>query len=77
MIRRRLRWSGPQPSGDCEQIANAREGLFAFAPVSEAPAEQTRSNWAATLPDSNDVPLIWEDTRHARSQEGRERQGRC
>lgn len=63
MTRRRLRWSGPQPSGDCEQIANAREGLFAFAPASEAPAEQTRSNWSAVLP-GGDISLIWEDSRH-------------
>lgn len=64
MRHRRLKWSGPQPSEDCEQIANAHEGLFAFAPASEAPAELTRSNWAALLPD--DIPLIWEEARRGR-----------
>ncbi len=56
-------WRGPQPSPDGEQIANARDGLFPFAPASEAPATQTRSNWSALLPGQT-TPLIWEDRRH-------------
>jgi hypothetical protein len=42
------------------QVFNARDGFADLTPVSEAPAEQTRANWAATLPDTDDVPLIWE-----------------
>jgi hypothetical protein len=42
------------------QIANANRDFAALTPASEAPAEQTRTNWAATLPDTDDVPLIWE-----------------
>jgi hypothetical protein len=42
------------------QVLNARDGFADLTPVSEAPAEQTRANWAATLPDTDDVPLIWE-----------------
>ncbi len=64
-----IRWSGPQPRPDGEQIANANDDLFPLAPTSEAPAEQTRANWAATLPDDTDVPLIWEDIRHGRNEE--------
>jgi hypothetical protein len=73
---RNTRWSGPQPSGDDEQIANARPGFVDLAQTSAAPAEQTEANWAALLPDQ-EVPLIWEDTRDAREEAGRERQGRC
>lgn len=60
---RRYRWSGPQPARCEEQIANAPDGLFAFAPASGAPAEGTRSNWSALLPGQA-IPLIWEDSRY-------------
>ena len=70
-----IRWRGR--GCDQPQLANADEGFVDLTPASEAPATQTRSNWAATLPDSNDVPLIWEDIRYAREEAGRERQGRC
>lgn len=55
-----IRWRGrgePQ-----EQIANARDDFADLTPVSEAPAEQTRANWSAVLPNQ-DVPLIWEGSR--------------
>lgn len=42
------------------QIANAHRDFADLTPASEAPAQQTRTNWAATLPDTDDVPLIWE-----------------
>lgn len=57
---RRYRWRGPQPRPDEEQIANAPDGLFALAPVSDAAAAQTRTNWAALLP-GQEIPLIGED----------------
>lgn len=64
MFRRWRGWVDP-----CEeQIANAPDDLFDLSPVSEAPAEQTRSNWAALLPDQT-VPLIWEDSRHGYREE--------
>ena len=59
MIGRLYRWSGPQSSGDCEQVANANDSFMDLTPASGAPAEQTRSNWSALLPDQ-DIPLIWE-----------------
>jgi len=68
-----IRWRGR--GCDQPQIANARQGFLDLAPVSEAPATQTRTNWAALLPDSDDVPLIWEDIRYG-DREGRE-EGRC
>lgn len=55
----RVRWRGPKPAKCEEQIANAPDDFAALTPVSEAPAEQTRQNWAATVPDQ-DAPLIWE-----------------
>jgi hypothetical protein len=58
--RRRYRWRGPQPARCEEQIANAPDDLFELAPVSDAAAETTRSNWAAVLPSS--IPFIWERT---------------
>jgi hypothetical protein len=56
------RWRGR--ACDQPQIANANQDFLDLAPVSDVPAEQTRSNWAALLPDTNDVPLIWEDSRY-------------
>lgn len=58
LVRRRFRWRGPQPGRDEEQIANAPDDLFDLAPVSEAAAQQTRTNWAAVLPSS--IPVAWE-----------------
>jgi hypothetical protein len=40
--------------------SRSRRSPSCAPPASEAPAEQTRANWAATLPDTDDVPLIWE-----------------
>ena len=61
------RWRG-RP--DCfEQVGNAHDSFVDLTPASEAPAEQTRANWAAWLPESNTVPLIWEDSRHGYEQE--------
>ena len=37
---------------------NARNPVNKLVPVSEAPAIQTRANWAALLPD--DVPMVGE-----------------
>jgi len=67
-----IRWRGR--GCDQPQIGNANEGFVDLFPVSEARAEQTRANWSALLPDQ-DVPLIWEDMRYART-EGRS-EGRC
>lgn len=50
MIGRRFDWLGPQPSGDGEQVANAHEAFVDLTPVSQAAADQTRTDWAATLP---------------------------
>lgn len=36
-----------------EQIANAPDWLFPLAPVSEAPAQQVRSEWSAVLSDQS------------------------
>jgi hypothetical protein len=66
--RKRYRWSGPQPTRGEERVANANPGFIDLAPVSEAPATQTRSNWSALLPDQT-VPLIWEDRRYGRQEE--------
>jgi len=54
-------WRGRLRTNE-EQIANAPDRLFRLAPVSEAPAAQTRSNWSALLPGQT-VPLIWEKRR--------------
>lgn len=64
--RRRFRWRGPQPARCEEQIANAPDDLFALPPVSEAAAEQTRTNWAAVVPSS--IPFAWE-RRNGRAEE--------
>lgn len=54
---------------DCpEQVFNAPDSFVDLTPVSEAPAEQTRANWSAFLPDQ-DVPLIWEDSRYGHQQQ--------
>lgn len=45
-------WKGPKPSGDGEQIANAFEDFTDLTPVTQEPAEQTRANWAALLPQT-------------------------
>ena len=58
-MRRRFHWSGPQPGSECEQVANANDTFVDLNPVSEAPAELTRSNWSALLP-GQDILLIWE-----------------
>lgn len=57
-----IRWRGRGERR--EQIANARDDFVDLTPVSEAPAERVRSNMAALLPDSDDVPLIWENSRY-------------
>ena len=53
------RWRGrvlyPKP----EQVANACDDFVGLAPVSEAPAEQVRTNWSALLTGQS-VPLIGE-----------------
>lgn len=50
-------WSNP----DEELIANAFDDAFDLSPVSQAPAIQTRANWAALLP-GQEIPLIGEPT---------------
>ncbi len=55
-----IRWRG-RDLRPKEQVANARDSFVDLTPASEAPAEQTRSNWSALLPGQT-VPLIWEDT---------------
>lgn len=65
----RRRW---RPRKYEPQVANAHPGFLDLTPASDAPAEQTRSNWSALQP-GQDVPLIWEDSRHGRHQEGRAR----
>lgn len=42
-----------------EQVANACDDFVDLTPVSEAPAEQTRSNWSALL-SGQTIPLIGE-----------------
>jgi hypothetical protein len=42
-----------------EQVANAKDSFPDLTPVSEAPAVQTRANWAAWLPGQT-IPLIGE-----------------
>lgn len=53
-----LRWRGRWVT-DEEQVANARDDFPNLAPVSEAPAVQTRANWSAVL-SGQEVPLIGE-----------------
>lgn len=65
--RRHFRWRGPQPSGDGELVANARDSFPNLTPVSEVPAITTRNNWAATLPST--VPFIWERDRYGGDEE--------
>lgn len=57
--RYRIRWTGPQPSADGEQVANARDDFVDLTPVSQARAEATSTNWSALLP-GQEIPLIWE-----------------
>jgi hypothetical protein len=54
-----LRWRG-RPERSEPQVANASFDDADLSPASEAPAEQTRLKWAATLPDTDPAPLIWE-----------------
>ena len=53
-----LRWRGRDLTYK-EQVANACDDYVALAPVSEAPAEQVRNNWAALLA-GQEMPLIGE-----------------
>jgi hypothetical protein len=53
-----LRWRG-RGLAEEEQVANARDSFVDLTPVSEAPAEATRSNWSALL-TGQAVPLIGE-----------------
>jgi hypothetical protein len=62
MRRNLIRWTGPQPSRDEEQVANAYDSFVDLEPVSDARANATRDNWSAVLP-GQDVPLIWEGSR--------------
>jgi hypothetical protein len=62
-----MRWRGRKC--DQPQLANANEGFRDLSPASAAPAMQTRSNWAALLPNSDPVPLIWEDSRRGYREE--------
>ncbi len=55
----RYRWAGPQPSGDGEMVANARDSFVALTPVSEAPAAAVVAAWSALLPGQT-IPLIGE-----------------
>lgn len=42
-----------------EQVANARDSFVDLTPVSEAPAQLVRADWAAVLPGQT-IPLIGE-----------------
>ena len=53
-----LRWRGRGLTEE-EQVANACDDFVDLSPVSEAPAEATRSNWSALL-SGQEVPLIGE-----------------
>lgn len=50
-------WSGPGPSGDGEQVVNAHEDFVDLTPVSQAPYEQLKTNWAALLPSTDEEDL--------------------
>jgi hypothetical protein len=63
-----LRWRGRQVHPKPEQVANACDDFVDLTPVSEAPAEQTRTNWSALLPGQT-VPLIGEDRRYGYREE--------
>ena len=65
-----LRWRG-RPLTEEEQVANACDDFVDLAPVSDAPAEATRSNWS-TLLSGQEVPLIGE-FRHGREDPCEER----
>lgn len=54
-----LRWRGRDPYKKPDQVANACDDFVDLTPVSEAPAEQTRSNWSALL-SGQSIPLIGE-----------------
>lgn len=56
-----IRWRGRGERREPE--SNARDGFVDLTPVSEVPAQRAFDNWAATLPDTDDVPLIWEGSR--------------
>ena len=52
------RWRGRDL--DCvDQVANAKDSTVDLTPVSEAPAEATRANWAALIPGQA-IPMIGE-----------------
>ena len=55
------RWRGRQVWPKPEQVANACDDFVDLTPVSEAAAEQTRTNWAALRAGQN-IPLIGERT---------------
>ncbi len=42
-----------------EQRGNANETFGNLTPLSQAPAELVRADWAAVIPNTT-VPLIWE-----------------
>lgn len=50
-------WRG---RGEPDQPQLANGGTRDLTPASDAPALQSAANWAATLPSTEDVPLIWE-----------------
>lgn len=50
------RWRRGEP--DQPQLANG--GTRDLSPASGAPAQQQLDNWAATLPDTHALPLIWD-----------------
>lgn len=54
-----VRWRG-RGAVPAEQVANADDSFVDLAPVSGGPAAATRSAWAAWLPGTDPVPLIWE-----------------
>lgn len=58
-----LRWRG-RPERFEPQVANAsNDAAFDLSPASEAPKLQQLANWAATLPETDPVPMIGERDR--------------
>ena len=60
-----IRWRGRQEP-DQPQLVNG--GTRDLTPASDLPAQQTEAKWAATLPGTDPVPLIWEETYDDREQ---------
>ena len=52
-----LHWRGRGEVTD--QVANAKDSFLDLTPVSDAPAQATRANWAALFPGQA-VPMIGE-----------------